>query len=405
MSFPDKAYAYDGETTIRNRGEGAVGSRQASPFFPGNFLVSWGESRSDAAAAIGRDYIDEYRSSEDRHMLPPSWLQLAAMGQSVTVAAHNATFDLLYVMKTWPDVWKKALPTLRIWCTMQAAYMLSGQTLQMPSLDLLAEQQGLPLKDSRIADYWAQGIDTPLIPKDELLEYQKQDVLNTLELFEAQWEEAEARGMLPLMLYKMDDILASAIQTWNGMMFSLAKADELAQQVEAELQVAEAAIIEVAARGHFADDFEFMPSSAAHLSALLFGGEYKVVRDVEVRDEAGELVRYKGGAKAGQVKTRKETVVLKTKGLGLKPPAGVKATIHGYSTADNVLELLDPPVVEQLRAWRGLSKDLETYYRGYAALVFPDGCLHPNYNNEIAATGRQSCSAPNLQNTAKDPDA
>jgi DNA polymerase I-like protein with 3'-5' exonuclease and polymerase domains len=399
MKLPDRVFAYDGETTIRNRGEGAVGSHQASPFHPDNFLVSWGE-----AATHEFTYMDFYRSSDTDVAGAPQWLLDAVAGLAITVPMHSATFDLLYAMKTWPELFKQALPNLRVWCTMQAAYMLSGQTQTMPSLDSVAASYGLPLKDSRIADYWAQGIDTTLIPKDELLSYQKQDVLNPLDIFLRQWEEAADRGMLQLMLYKMDDILASAIQTWNGMKFDLAKADELAQEVEAQLDAAEQAIVEVASAGYFAEDFEFMPSSAAHLSALLFGGEYKVVRDVPVLDADGNEVLYKGGQKAGQVKTRKEQVVLKTRGLGLKPPAGVKATIHGYSTADNVLELLDHPVVEQLRAWRGLSKDLETYYRGYASLVFPDGCLHPNYNNEIAATGRQSCSAPNLQNVSKTED-
>jgi DNA polymerase-1 len=156
------------------------------------------------------------------------------------------------------------------------------------------------------------------------------------------------------------------------------------------------------AREHFAEDFAFNPSSPMHVSALLFGGDYKVVRDIRQLDAEGKPVKYAGGQKAGLVKTRKETVVLTTKGFGIN---AVKLKIphsesRGYSTADEHLGKIDHPFVKLMQRMRELSKDAETYYRGYSALVWPDGMIHPNYNNEIAITGRQTCSAPNLQNTA-----
>lgn len=385
-------FPFDTETTIKNRGEGAVGSHQGSPFFPTNRIVAWGEILDGVYGGV-----HECCSGSGA----PWWLQLAATGSPARVVAHNAVFDLLYTMKTWPELFQKALPNLYVWCTQQAEYMLSGQTLQMPSLDLVAEMRGFPLKDDKIKAYWKAGVDTDMIPADELMDYLRQDVENVGGIAEQQWEEAEENGMLPLMLYKMDDILATAISTWNGMKFSLERALELSEEIRGKSVEAHAAIVREGA-AFFKEGFEFNPGSPKQLSALLFGGEYDVMEDVEVLDEAGEVVRYKGGARKGEVKTRKEKRTYHTEGLGLPPPD--KTTVHGYSTDDSVLESLDHPLVQALRDYRSLTKDLETYYVGYSQLVFPDGCLHPNLNNEIAATGRQTCSAPNLQNTSKQED-
>lgn len=391
-------YAYDSETTIRNRGDNAVGNFQASPYHKDNLIVAHGW----ITPRDGEDvYVHDYDATGVTEV--PDFLDAAMRGQQVLLIAHNIGFDLSYLMKEWPEQFWQAAPNLRLWCTMQGAYLLSGQSVQMPSLDELATALGYEQKDDRIAGYWSQGIDTPFIPKDELLEYMEWDVRKCWAVYLDQREKMEQiEGMLQLMEYKMDDIFVSTLMCFNGMRFSvdvaarkLAELDPVIEGLEAELGIM--------ATPFFVTDFKFNPDSTHHVAALLFGGTYSVERVVEVVGEDGQPVVFKGGARKGQVKTRKEDFEYKTKGFAL-PTKGIPQTQKGYSTSEDVLAKIDHPFTKKLLELRALRKDAETYYRGYSALVWPDGCIHHNLNNEIAATGRQTCSSPNLQNVSKEDD-
>lgn len=48
---------------------------------------------------------------------------------------------------------------------------------------------------------------------------------------------------------------------------------------------------------------------------------------------------------------------------------------------------------------RQLSKELSTYYTSVEELIYPDGCVHPQFNHTATATGRLSCKGPNVQNS------
>jgi DNA polymerase-1 len=84
----------------------------------------------------------------------------------------------------------------------------------------------------------------------------------------------------------------------------------------------------------------------------------------------------------------------------LKLPA-IKKTKTGYSTDEDVLEQLalqhDLPL--QILAHRRLSKLKNTYLDALPPLVNPrTGRIHPTFHQIGAATGRLSCTQPNLQN-------
>lgn len=83
--------------------------------------------------------------------------------------------------------------------------------------------------------------------------------------------------------------------------------------------------------------------------------------------------------------------------LGL-PPQKKKKT--GYSTDAGVLAALAPlhPIAEKIIAYRELVKLRNTYIDALPRLVGEDGRLHTSFNQTVAATGRLSSSAPNLQN-------
>lgn len=83
--------------------------------------------------------------------------------------------------------------------------------------------------------------------------------------------------------------------------------------------------------------------------------------------------------------------------LGLPPQ---KRTKTGFSTDASVLAALAPlhPIVEKIVAYRELAKLKSTYIDALPALRAEDGRIHTTFNQTVAATGRLSSSAPNLQN-------
>ena len=83
----------------------------------------------------------------------------------------------------------------------------------------------------------------------------------------------------------------------------------------------------------------------------------------------------------------------------LKLPPG-KKTKSGYSTNAEVLERLaqDYPIAEQVLEFRMLTKLNGTYVEGMLPLIDSRGKIHAHFQQTVTATGRLSCTEPNLQN-------
>ncbi len=83
--------------------------------------------------------------------------------------------------------------------------------------------------------------------------------------------------------------------------------------------------------------------------------------------------------------------------LGL--PAG-KMTKTGYSTSAEVLERIagEHEIIPAILEYRTLSKLKSTYVEGLLPLIGEDGRIRPHFQQTVAATGRISCTEPNLQN-------
>lgn len=84
--------------------------------------------------------------------------------------------------------------------------------------------------------------------------------------------------------------------------------------------------------------------------------------------------------------------------LGLTPPGRKKTE---YSTAAKVLETLaeENPVVGKILEYRGLEKLRSTYVNALPEQVQPvTERIHCSFNQSVTATGRLSCTDPNLQN-------
>ena len=83
--------------------------------------------------------------------------------------------------------------------------------------------------------------------------------------------------------------------------------------------------------------------------------------------------------------------------LGLK---GGKKTKTGYSTSADVLEKLagEHEIIAKILEYRTVSKLKSTYIEGLAGCIKEDGRIHCTFNQTVTATGRLSCTEPNLQN-------
>lgn len=83
----------------------------------------------------------------------------------------------------------------------------------------------------------------------------------------------------------------------------------------------------------------------------------------------------------------------------MKLPSG-KKTKKGYSTSADVLEKIrdESEVIPLILEYRTLSKLNGTYVEGLIPLISENGRIHAHFQQTVAATGRLSCTEPNLQN-------
>ncbi|MDY6038066.1 MAG: DNA polymerase I [Eubacterium sp.] len=107
-----------------------------------------------------------------------------------------------------------------------------------------------------------------------------------------------------------------------------------------------------------------------------------------IYDDAGEVFNINSPIQLGEILFER-----------LALPAG-KKTKRGYSTSADVLEKLKDKhtIVANVLKYRMLTKLRSTYVEGLSALVASDGRIRPHFQQTVTATGRISCTEPNLQN-------
>ena len=381
--------AVDVETTMNNVGDERVGGSAASPHHPDNRVVAWCFVREDGYG-IG---------------LSPSPLPLTAD----VLIGHNIKFDLHYINKT-QDVKKWIANGGQIWDTMVAEYVLSGMSKTMKvkgelSLDGLCRAAGLPVKDSKITEYFKVGMGADKIPWEELEPYLEADTTNAYALFEAQTKLAAMTGRMQLLLNAMEATLATWVMESNGTWVDKGGVEEYRNELRHDIDVIEYEIHK-AAMEVLPAHITLNPSSHQQLSKLFFGGEFKYTEDAVLADEEGNVLKYKSGKKKGEVKTKKVERVYVHPPMVLLTPrhyGAEEVSSGGWSVTEKVLTTLShhddtKEMANLLLSLRLKQKELGTYVDGYLSRIWHDGLLHPEYNMALTGTGRLSCSNPNLQN-------
>ena len=307
---------------------------------------------------------------------------------------HNIKFDMLYWLK---DLSITGFKNLKLWDTMIVEYIITGQQTKYASLDKLSEKYGGTIKDSKIKDYWDRGVDTEDIPEDELLPYLKQDLLNTDRIFQHQWDRVQFLGILPLVEAQMNALKATIIMEWNGMHFDIELAYKKAEEIYKELKECKDSLITSMSASGITNP---NPSSNEHISLYLFGGVQSVDCTVPMFDKEGNILHYKSGPKVGKPRTKKGKKDVVIDWIYNPTGATPSSKKYFYKVGDAELkELSSSHIVNYILKYRSLYKDLNTYYIGFAKLMWPhDDKIHGTINHCGTATGRLSSTKPNLQN-------
>lgn len=329
------------------------------------------------------------------------------IGKASLLVGFNIKYDLHWARRHGVTV-----PSgVRVWDCQIAEFLLRGQQGAYPSLNEALARFDLGQKDDKVSEYWALGIDTQDIPKDELCYYNVLDVELTYKLYLAQQTIMTPKQKRLCMVQGLD-LLVLADMEWNGVKLNVDLCKEKARECESELESITSQLREYEPSGRFNWD------SGYHLSCLLYGGAFNVEYVDHVTPEV-----YKSGAKKGQEYFRNHWTVETFQYTGMFVPlkgseTKLKSKVDGkeytiYATGEDVLKQLRKPtakhksLVELLLKRAEKEKLLSTYYGALPTLLETmewGDILHGQYNQVVAATGRLSSSNPNMQNFSGDVD-
>ena len=100
------------------------------------------------------------------------------------------------------------------------------------------------------------------------------------------------------------------------------------------------------------------------------------------------------------INSPKQLGVILFEKMGIPYPKAGKSKSGSYSTAADILDKLKDnyKIVDDVLAYRKVAKLKSTYVDGLLPLIGEDGRVRPHFMQTVAATGRLSCTEPNLQN-------
>jgi DNA polymerase-1 len=346
-------------------------------------ITYWGDL-GEGIIWVEHDDIDE----------PQDWCPTvqALIDQADIVVAHNLKHDMT-ILRYYGISFEK----VKLHCTMVTEYILSGQNTRERtfSLNAVAEQYDLALKDDKVRMYWDNKYQTRQIPKHILEEYAIHDAELAYKIYKGQQPLIDEGGFRKIVDLQNEFTLSLSDMELNGFVFDVERADEIVKDQVLLLEGWDKEVEGMVRLPHL------NLSSSQQLSALLYGGKLKRTwKEWEVRE-------LKSKPESLYKKFPKEDV-REIDGFGFKPLPKTKRADGYFKT--------DKDTIKQLRATNDQAKrfkDILMSYsnakkvketikglgtKGLVHKVCSDGKIHPNLNQTVTATGRLSASNPNSQN-------
>lgn len=281
-------------------------------------------------------------------------------------------------------------------CTQLTDYLIEGQNKAFSyRLNAVAERYSLGQKHDEVAAYWDRGIQTFDIPDWLLGPYCLQDCNLTLDIYHQQVPRIHDLGLQKVVDLQNEYTYALEDMEYYGLFFN----KEVAYQIIEENQRASQGYADQILEGvPYADKINL--NSPQQLSALLYGG----VLNIRWREWTVKEFKHHS-----TYKERPFSKIVNVKGLGFKPNPKDKKDDGYYKVDKTTITGLPAHTAKQ----RSVKKLLVLYSKhaqvvkslqgrngdkGLLANVCSDGCIHPNLNQTVAATGRLTSSHPNGQN-------
>lgn len=425
--------------------------RKASPWHPDNYIVAAGwKVQGDKQCSW------EYFKSDSKFLLKiPSDVML--------LVGFNIKFDLLW---QWENSDLKAFFKRggRVWDCQYVEYLLHGQSpeYQYANLNDTAPKYGGTEKVDAIKVLWDQGVNTPDIDEDMLIDYlvgtetegrDAGDVGNTEKIFLGQYKKAKQLGMIKAIKSRMDGLCATTEMEWNGLKISINEAKAQYKKLSERRKEVYALLQEHVPE--MPEECPFNWGSRVHKSCLIFGGTVKYRKqDTYMDEKTGELARkvetekwplvdgeavnpddmdgkvqdtYKSGKQVGlgkfknvkvpgELKTKYQDFYYEfkgyTKGLDQWKTKSVDGNGNSlYSTSGETISALAHtgiPFLENLAEYEALEKEINTYFitrDGQSGMLTcvdkRDNRIHHGLNHVATVTSRLSSSDPNLQNVPR----
>lgn len=356
---------FDVETTSKNDGH---------PYDSDNRLLFWGDFNG-----YSRNIADIEFSSK------PYGDKLSEIQQRIDdaplIVAFNAKFDIAWGRRYGLKFSHKKLLDLQA-----AEFILSGQSMRMPSLDGCLARRGLPLK--KPFDFEVEHSES------EWREYLGQDLSTEYLLFEAVAKDLEANPKLRRLVFDdSQDILITQEMEWNGIYYDLDKSLGVGAELSSKVKEIDAKLYSMVP----CDYINW--NSGEHISAILYGGLVKF----DTRES------YEKTLKSGQVK-QVERKVSKTEEFPrlVEPLPNSELKKRGYyQTGEGILKTLKASglarqIITLILERAKLEKRIGTYYYGipelYKKMGWSNNLIHGQLHHCVARTGRLSSSKPNQQN-------
>ncbi len=382
----------DVETTTKNKG---------NPFTRSNRLMAVGlrtgvlENKSWKTLDKPENRVYNIEHADRPYSIYIQEIQ-RILDQTDWLIGFNLKFDIHWLRRYGVTLHKD----IKIWDVQLGYFLLHHQEGRYPSLNDTSLSYGNPLKSSHIEEtYWSKGIDTPLIPWNELSDYLEQDLYVTEVNFISQLKDYDDKPKKKKLVELQGlDLLSLEDMEFNGLPYDLEESKRLSGELDIQISNIDSELDHLVC-----SSIGLNYASNDDKSVLLFGG-------VITQTIRTPFIKKDGTVSLDRNKITKKNYVFPEL---VKPPKGSALKKAGYySTDEGTLEKIKcsgkvASIITLLLRRAKLVRLNSTYYKGLPDLMEKmdwANVIHGSLNQCVAITGRLSSDNPNLQNNPEEID-